>query len=292
MSHSPVRAAAKGAAFLGVIAVLLPFYLAAFGLGAQARRLFAYPFYRACVGLTGIRLHAGGAPINAGATLYVANHVSYLDIPLLATLADGVFVAKADVKSWPLFGFLAKIGRTIFVSRQASRIRRERLEIVAGLARGEKVFLFPEGSSSDGSTVLPFRGGLLSAVQLDRELAIPIQPLSIVYGPAAADRPAADAATRDRYAWYGDMDMAPHLWWLFGSNQKMAVTVLFHPPRLSTEFADRHALLDWAESAVAQGLEQGLNGVGETQDVLAARSEPQTASTPDASRSPPVLAAP
>lgn len=239
--------------FLVVTAGLLPLYLAAFPFGNRARRLFSKPFYRTCVALTGLRLDRRGLPAAKPGTLYVANHASYLDIPVLAALIDGRFVAKAEVRGWPLFGFLATIGRTIYVSRQTSQVTRERLAIARNLADGEAVILFPEGSSSDGSRVLPFRTGLLSAAHLDTELDVMVQPISIAYGPAI------DQNARDRYAWYGDMDMLPHLLALFAAKQRVAVEVRFHAPRRASEFADRRALARWAETAVAGGLAAALN---------------------------------
>ena len=252
MNSSTVNSAIRSVLFLAVIGVLLPFYLLVFPCGARARRLFALPFYRASVALTGLRVTANRDGIGRPGTLFVANHVSYLDIPVLASLFDASFVAKADVKGWPLFGFLASIGRTIFVSRRASRMVRERLEIANRLAAGESVVLFPEGSSSDGSAVLPFRTGLLSAVQIDDELPVQVQPVSIAYGPALSQ------AERDSYAWYGDMDLAPHLWRLFGFSERVSVQVRFHPPRMASEFDDRRQLARWAESRVATGMADAL----------------------------------
>lgn len=254
MTSSGVRAAVKIGAFLAVIAGLLPFYLAAYPLGRRARRLFAYPFYRTSVFLTGLQVLVVGTPINGMGTLYVANHVSYLDIPVLASLTDGLFAAKAEVRGWPLFGFLARIGRTVFVSRQAANIKNERLEIAKRLAVGEAVFLFPEGSSSDGASVLPFRPGLLSAALLEGDFAVPVQPVSIVYGPSVGSCAELSQEQRDRYAWYGDMDLAPHLWTLFGLKDRMSVSVIFHEARLSSEFPNRRALAQWAERTVAAGL--------------------------------------
>lgn len=252
MNSSSVNSAIRAVLFLLVIGALLPFYLLAFPFGARPRRLFSLPFYRASVALTGLSVTANLEGLGRPGTLFVANHVSYLDIPVLASLFDASFVAKADVKGWPLFGFLASIGRTIFVSRRASRMVRERLEIANRLAAGESVVLFPEGSSSDGSGVLPFRTGLLSAVQIDDELPVAVQPVTIVYGPELGQ------PERDCYAWYGDMDLVPHLWRLFGFSARISVQVRFHPPRMASTFEDRRQLARWAESRVATGLADAL----------------------------------
>jgi len=188
----------------------------------------------------------------------VANHVSYLDIPVLASLSDGVFVAKSEVRHWPLFGFLSRIAQTVFISRRASRIPQERMAIAGVLSRGDSVFMFPEGSSGCGGNVLPFRAGLMSAAQVDPETPVLIQPVSIVYGPAMIDRPALTQLERDCYAWYGAMEMAPHLWRVFGRRDGIAVSVQFHTPRSSNEFSDSRLLTRWAEQSVAAGVHQAL----------------------------------
>lgn len=256
MKHSHLRAAVNAAVFLVVTGGLLPFYLAATPFGARARRVFSYPFFKTCLLLTGISVRPLGPRSKGSGVLYVANHVSYLDIPIFGALNDAAFVAKSEVRGWPLFGFLAKISRTVFVSRQTTNLRAEQGEIGTRLAEGESMFLFPEGSSSAGVGVLPFRAGLLSAARSDETRPISVQPVSIVYGPHIADRPGLTRAERDCYAWYGHMDMLPHLWRLFGTAEKVVVAVQYHTPRRSDEFANTRELTQWAERAVAHGLRQ------------------------------------
>ena len=101
--------------------------------------------------------------------------------------------------------------------------------------------------------VLPFRTALLSAVHLDDEFPVAVQPVSLAYGPALSPD------ERDGYAWYGDMELVPHLWRLFGFHNRSAVHVRFHPARLSSEFADRRALAAWAEATVSSGLKDALS---------------------------------
>ena len=162
----------------------------------------------------------------------------------------------------PLFGFLAAVARTIFVSRQSSKIPQERLEIASRLAHGESIFIFPEGSSSDGTSVLPFRPGLLSAVHADPDLVIPVQPVSVTYGPKTEKSAEIPPEERDNYAWYGDMELAPHLWHLFGTRRKIYVTVHFHETRPATDFENPRDLAQWAEYAIASDMHAKLPGAG------------------------------
>jgi len=254
MKYSAVRAAVRLGAFLGVTTVLLPIYLLVIPFGKTMRRMISYPFFRSCVYLTGLCVRETGARSTGAGMLFVPNHVSYLDIPVLATLRDGVFVAKSEVRCWPVFGFLAKISQTIFVSRTHTKVLAERLAIANRLALGHSIFLFPEGSSSDGTGVLPFRPGLLSAALADDDLDVMVQPVSIVYGPPPDLQGGPRVAGRADVAWYGDMELIPHLWRVFGRSQRTTVTVHFHPPRRACEFSSRRALALWAERSVAVGM--------------------------------------
>ena len=262
MMHSKVRAAARLSLFLLITSGLLPFYLLSYPFGRGARRAMSWPFYRACIALTGLSLRVSGTQAGPG-TFFVANHISYLDIPVIAVLVDGLFVAKAEVQSWPLFGFLARITRTVFVSRNMSKVAKERLKIAGSLADGESVILFPEGSSSDGSRLLPFRPGLLSAAKAASDLSVRVQPVTITYGPAGKTGNAFTQQDRDRYAWYGDMELASHLWGVFGLKQGAIVSVHFHAPRTSDEFKDARALAAWAEKTVSERIRRQLGAATE-----------------------------
>ena len=261
-NHSSLRASINLAAFLIMVVVLLPLYILSYPLGRRAQRIFAKAFFRSCNILTGLRVKRTGARPKGRGTLYVSNHASYLDIPVLGQITNGQFVAKSEVRGWPVFGFLAAVARTIFVSRQTSRIPQERLEIASRLAHGESIFIFPEGSSSDGTGVLPFRPGLLSAVHADPDLVIPVQPVSITYGPETNDKPALPQEVRDQYAWYGDMELAPHLWHLFGIGRRIRVNVHFHEPRPATDFENPRDLAIWTEHAIAHDMADRLAGQG------------------------------
>jgi 1-acyl-sn-glycerol-3-phosphate acyltransferase len=97
--------------------------------------------------------------------LLVSNHLSYLDILVLSSITPAVFVSKSEVRSWPLFGWLATLGGTVFIERaRRTHVGVVNREIESALADGVLVVVFPEGTSSDGDTVLPFRSPLLEPV--------------------------------------------------------------------------------------------------------------------------------
>ncbi len=215
-------------------------------------------FHRLLLRILGFRVRAHGAISTTKPTLFVANHASYLDIPVLGSLVPGAFVAKSEVAGWPVFGFLAKLQRTVFIERRPSQAGEQRDGLRERLAKDEDLILFPEGTSTNGLSVLPFKSGLF-AVAKDGAGggAITVQPISVVctglYGlPLTRD-------WRPYYAWYGDMTMPKHLWNVFKLG-RFTVDVVFHPPLHPQDFADRKRLAAACHDAVARGIELCLAG--------------------------------
>lgn len=139
--------------------------------------------------------------------LLVCNHLGYFDIILLSVIAPGVFVSKQEVKNWPVFGRLARMAGTVFVRREKrSEAGRSASEITNALDRGALVILFPEGTSSGGETVLPFKSSLLEpAVQSGHALSVGCISYSL-----------ADGSVADEVCYWGDMTLVPHLLNLLG----------------------------------------------------------------------------
>jgi 1-acyl-sn-glycerol-3-phosphate acyltransferase len=148
-----------------------------------------------------------GAPSHNRPLLIVSNHISWLDIIVLSSRGPLTFVAKSEVAGWPLLGRLAKLQQTVFVDRDRKLKSRTAAEEIAGrMLAGHAVVLFAEGTSSDGSTVLPFRSALVGAATAAMSAkggtaTVFVQPLAISYLQAS----------RGIAAWYGDMDFLPHL---------------------------------------------------------------------------------
>ena len=112
----------------------------------------------------GLRVHVVGQPMFGGATAWVGNHLSYLDVPVLGSLGPMRFVAKQEVAAWPLFGWLANLQSTIYVSRRSRDAGAAIACFAEAVAAGGVVVLFAEGTSSEGSAVRPFRPSMLQAV--------------------------------------------------------------------------------------------------------------------------------
>ena len=135
--------------------------------------------------------------------LLVCNHLSYIDIVVLSSFAPCVFVAKCDVSAWPLFGWLARAAGTIFIDRQRRLAAGDAVEnMQRAIRNGALIVIFPEGTSSDGATVLPFKSALLeSALQLGCLVTAAAIDYSLPYGGSVADE----------VCYWRDMTLVPHL---------------------------------------------------------------------------------
>jgi 1-acyl-sn-glycerol-3-phosphate acyltransferase len=158
---------------------------------------------RGLVRLLGMRRQVLGRPPRAP-FLLVSNHLSYLDILLLSTCVDGVFVAKRDMRSWPVLGSLAQLVGTIWVRREVRRDAVRVLErIGAAIARGDGVILFPEGTTSSGAGLLPLKPALLEWAARER---YPVHYAAISYRTAPGEPPASLAL-----CWWGTMAFGSHV---------------------------------------------------------------------------------
>ena len=200
--------------------------------------------------IMGLRLTVTGERmVQKGAI--VVNHASWLDIFTLNAAKRIYFVAKTEVASWPLIGWLSRATGTVFIARR-SRDAKIHLEIFESrLKAGHKLLFFPEGTSTDGLRVLPFKSTLFQAFFAHGlELEMHIQPVTVKY--------TAPQGQEDRfYGWWGDMELAPHLLKTLATLRQGAVEVIYHPPVAVADFEGRKALAKYCEEVVRDGLENG-----------------------------------
>lgn len=219
-------------------------------LPGRGKAVFARIYWAVFARLLGVTVRVIGQPATGGGrpVVFVSNHSSWLDVPVLGGQLDGCFVAKSEVSRWPLVGTIARMGRTAFVSRQRGATLSERDSMRGRLAAGDSLILFPEGTTSDGSRVMPFRSTFFAIAQGEHPPLI--QPVSVVYdrlGGLPTGR-----ACRPLFAWYGDMDFASHVWRL-AQHRGLRATVLLHAPLDPALFPDRKALSRAVWKAVADG---------------------------------------
>jgi len=217
-------------------------------------------WHRMVAGLLGLRIHVHGELAQRRPLLIAANHISWTDIMVLGATADIHFIAKAEVAGWPLFGWLAKLQRTVFIDRARPRSTGEQAGVIAArLANGEPMVLFAEGTTSDGGRLLPFKSALFAAAQMAMGPLVgktgkagdgaAVQPVAIVYTRLHGMK----MGRRDRMkmSWIGDQTLVPHLSALLGRGG-VDVEVHFGEPIAFGPGADRKQVAREAEERVRQ----------------------------------------
>ena len=256
---SRLRAVLILAAFLAISALGMPVQWLLLKLGSRAARTFPNLYHRVVAWLFGIHIHVIGKPVTGEGVLMVANHTSWADIVIFSAVTPLSFVAKAEVAGWPFFGTLARLQRTVFIERtRRSATGEARDEIRERLLDGDTLLLFPEGTSHDGNTVLAFKSALLGAAEarLANGVHVKVQPISVAF--TALHGLPMGRENRPLFAWYGDMDLVPHLWEALLAGP-LDVVVQFHEP-LSLDRMDRKVLARQAQDMVQQGQAEALMG--------------------------------
>ncbi|MGF1630517.1 MAG: lysophospholipid acyltransferase family protein [Kiloniellaceae bacterium] len=255
---SPTTALCRLLAYAGLTLALMPVQMLAVGCGWPLRKRLPYWYHGRTCRLLGIEIERHGEPSRGHPTLYVANHVSYLDIEVLGSLLKASFVAKAEVATWPFFAWLARLQETVFVERRAHRAAEHRDEMSRRLEAGDDLVLFAEGTSGDGNSILSFKSALFSvAEQRPRDKPLTVQPVSIAY--TRLDGLPLGRYLRPFLAWYGDMELGSHLWHAI-SLGRVTVVVEFHEPVTLEQFGSRRALSDHCYEVVARGVAAALSG--------------------------------
>ncbi|MEP9354569.1 lysophospholipid acyltransferase family protein [Xanthobacter sp. KR7-65] len=251
-------------AILAVVAVVtlvgIPLQWVSLKLGLDTQRHIPTLYHRILLRLIGVRVRVHGAPAADRPLLLLANHSSWLDIPVVGSLTPLFFVAKSEVAGWPLIGLLARFQRTVFVDRQrrhaTGAVNRE---IAERLGAGDPVVLFAEGTSSDGNRVLPFRTALVGAAReaFAAGAEVTVQPLAVAYvrlqGLPMGRRHRAVAA------WFGDMDLAPHLMDVLRQGA-IDVEVVFGAPVRLDAAHDRKSVTRASEETVRRLCASALAG--------------------------------
>ena len=204
---------------------------------------------RASFVVLGMTYRSKGEPM-VGAGAVVANHASWLDIFALNARKRIYFVSKSEVAGWPGIGWLARATGTVFIQRDRSDLRNQITVFRDRLAAGHRLLFFPEGTSTDGLQVLPFKPALFAAF-FDPALraTLQMQAVTVAYtAPAGGDA--------RFYGWWGDMDFGPHLLATLAAPRQGSVHVIYHTPVKVADYPDRKALAKAMEDQVRAGLAQ------------------------------------
>lgn len=193
-------------------------------IGAAACRLWG----RAMCAILSVRREVEGPVPSGGAFLVASNHLSYLDILVLGSLYPSLFLAKREIASWPLFGWIARAAGTLFIDRdQAKDVVRAGREMSERLALGLPLTIFPEGRSSRGAEILPFQPSLLEPAA---RAGIPCFAASISY-----ETPGAALPPSRTICWYDSESLLTHFPRLIGLRRVVASVRFAHPPVLSDD---------------------------------------------------------
>jgi lyso-ornithine lipid O-acyltransferase len=213
----------------------------------RGQQLVPQVFHRLMSRLLGLNVVVRGSPSSLRPLFLASNHTSWLDIIVITSFLPVIFVAKQEVSSWPFFGWLAQLQRSIFVNRQKKQdVHRPIGQIADALRSGEVVTLFPEGTSTDGTDVSPFRSALVGAVHetLRRATDLPaltIQPLAVTY--VGANGELAIWARENETAFF------PHLLQV-ATLQRIDVLLTWGKPITADKNSDRKELTRQLEDAV------------------------------------------
>lgn len=241
--------------------ILLPAQLYGLAFKTPLRERIPVRYHNGVGCILGLHIEVNGSRF-AGCepVLYVANHSSWLDIVVLSSVIPGSFVAKAEVRNWPIFGFLARLQRSVFIERRPNLAADHRDEISNRLGAGDKLILFPEGTSSDGNRVLPFKSALFAVAERPvGGMPLTVQPVSVAY--TELDHMPIGRHHRPLFTWYGDMALGGHLWRMLGLGPS-TVSVTFHEPVSIAEFENRKKLADYCRKVISIGLSDALTGRG------------------------------
>jgi lyso-ornithine lipid O-acyltransferase len=250
-----IVAALKLAGFLGLTIALMPVQYALTRTSPRLARALPHAYHKILARLLGFRISVEGIAPGNGAALIVANHVSWIDIVALSAAAPVSFIAKKEVSGWPLFGLMARLQRTVFVDRERrQKTDHHRSEMTARLMSGDVLVLFPEGTSHDGLHVLDFKSAFFSAADIE---GLRVIPAAIAY-THVLNLPMT-RRQRPAFAWYGDMDLTPHLWEALKS-APVSITIRFLEAKTLAAAGDRKALARYSETWVKDSLAQLVSG--------------------------------
>lgn len=241
-----------------------------------ARQLPKWYHAKVCK-LLGLRIKIEGHLQTSSSLLIISNHTSWLDIPLLSSIAPVSFVAKKEVGSWPFISMLARLQRTIFINRLfRSATRKNAHEISARLSKGDAIVLFCEGTSTDGNRVLPFKSSLLAAVMPSKKLkffpeGVVVQTVSLVY--THLHGVPLGRADRSIVGWYGDMEFMSHAWELL-KRGPLDASITISPSIPLDAFISRKELADYTREGVEKGVVRLLRGYSTDKNFLTSKPSP------------------
>ena len=236
MLYSPILSTLRLAILIPWILFISSIHLIISLISKRFFSFFFSLFFKGIINIIGVKVNVSGLQ-EKRKTLFVSNHISYLDIIVYGSLINTVFVAKSEIKKWPIINKLCTIAKTIFVERNNIRSLRNQISLIEkSLQKDTNVLFFPEGTSSDGSKVLRFKSSLFSIVDSKGLGEFYIQPISLSYNKL--DGLPMNKFYKPFLAWFGGMALFSHLWKFLGLGTS-EVKVTFHKAKKFSSFSNR-----------------------------------------------------
>ncbi len=251
----PLKSVFVLAAFLFWLLIMLPVFVVFKLIFPKKISHFYCAFHSGVCRILSIHCHIEGNISVQRPTLFLSNHISYLDVMVLGGFVPAYFIAKSDVAHWPVLGFLSKLQNTLFFERKGQRVK-EQLKIMSDhFSQHKNLILFPEGTSTSGEQVEPFKSSLLQSLEMT-SLDVAIQPITIAYTHHKKQK--MDQGVRDYFAWYGDMPFASHFFSAAGMGG-VDVSIIFHAPISLKDFSCRKDCTQYCYEQVSKGLQYALS---------------------------------
>jgi lyso-ornithine lipid O-acyltransferase len=209
-----LRLGCAGIVISAVSLVLLPLQMLCLRFDWRLRRYLPRYWHRIVCYWLGLRIHIVGEVERRRPLMLASNHASWLDILVLSAVADVAFIAKSEVRDWPIFGLFAQWQKSVFIEREQKRKTGDQVsEIAERMAVGEIMVLFPEGTTSDGNRLLDVKSSLFgaaaAALPKTPDAVVHVQPVAIAY--TRVHGVAMGRYHRPLAAWPGDIELVPHL---------------------------------------------------------------------------------
>ena len=239
-----------------ITTLLLPVQALLHMLQNPLSKIIPMIYHKIILKLLSIKIVVKGS-LGEDGSLIVSNHASWIDIFIISSVIKTSFVSKSEVSRWPLVSWLAKLQRTIFIDRNNHKeLTKTANKIQDRISNKQNVVLFPEGTSSDGNKVLPFKSSIFMLCELSEVSKFKIQPISIAY--TKYNGLSMTRIERMLIAWYGDMDLLSHLYNIIRSGS-FEVEVTFHNRIDISEKKSRKDIAGECEAIVRDGFLQSLN---------------------------------
>lgn len=246
----PMRAASRCFWLGGLLLFMVPPALLLQAMGRKKQGyVLAQNFFRWL--LWGLEIHTEQkgtlANTDGKPLLLVANHISWLDVLVMARYAPVIFTPKREIARWPLVGSLTKLAGAVFVDRKARHVQDNLQEMRPAMASGRPLLLFAEGTTGDGRTLLPFKSSFFA---LATEEDVSVQPAVLRY-----QVPGEDAKQPSPVAWYGEMEFLPHFWKVLQIPRLGASLELLPPLDIPPGERDRKALANLTRTHMVRAIE-------------------------------------